>query len=557
MRKTTLSLLLLFALALMLVACGGSGAEQPSGNTPAQSTPANPSTTPGTTPGTAPGTGAGSTPAEATGPEGQKYGGLMRLVVTDPSLPFGLTWEMGNSENTLLVPYAEPLLIESLYGELSPHLAESWEVDVENAEIRFKLVEGVMFTDGSELTAEEVAWQFMKQIEARSMNTAVIDVEVRGKYEIAAILNAFNNTTLTHFAGHVTAFVSKENYDKNGEEFARNNPVGTGPHILEERRIGSQVNFVRNEAYWIPGRPFLDEIEYVGVTDMMTQNAVFMSTGNDTLHVLRTSIGEQYAVLSELPNVDVHKWQSGIATLAPSSLDENSPLSNYDVRLAIYHAIDREALCAARGFGLTAPAYQVIAPGFVGYLPELDSASINAYDPDRAKELLAGAGYPNGFSVTFYSPQAAFGSTFDQDTAVAIQKMLTDVGINASMEFPEAGAATDLRNNGWDGLMAHTVGSFTNSSSAFRLNIDPFYQYQPSVWRPVELILPAFEESRATPKQESALLQKLHRYYVDNMVVVPINFRTQTALVKSNVHDTGFGVVSGVTIWLPWDAWMD
>ena len=551
--KKTILILLAVGMAFTLVACGG-------GNTSTENTPSAPSTpstpsqsTPAATTPVTP--AAPAAPTEKLGPEGQTYGGLMRLTVTDPSLPFGLPWTMGNSENTLLAPYAEPLLIESLYGELSPLLAESWEVDAENKEIRFKLKEGVLFTDGSELTAEVAAWQFQNEIAAFSMNTAVIDVEVRGKYEIACILNAFNNTTLTHFAGHVTAFVSKENFDKNGEEYTRDHPIGTGPYVLKDKIIGSSVNFIRNENYWQEGRPFLDEIEYVGLTDVMTQNAAFMSTGSDTLDVLRTSNGEQYAVLSELPNITIEKYQSGIAALAPSSLDEKSPLSKLEIRQAIFYAIDRDTLCEARGFGLAAPAYQVIAPGFTGYLPELDSSVVNGYDPVKSKELMAKAGYPDGFSVTFYNPLAAFGATYDQDTAIAIQKMLEDVGINVTMEFPEAGAATELRTKGWDGLMAHTIGSFTNSSSAFRLNVDPFYQYQPSTWRPVDEILEAFNLSRETPKQEQALLQDLHRLYTDNMVVIPVMFRVNTALIKDNVHDSGFGKVSGVTIWTPWDAW--
>ena len=549
MRKEIIILLAL-TLIFTLAACGGGSATTPTTPNPSDNTntPSAPSTSSPASPGT-------PAPAEPTGPEGQQYGGQMRLTVTDPNLPFGIPWVMGNSENTLLAPYAEPLLVESLYGDLSPLLAESWEVDVENAEIRFKIKEGILFTDGSELTAEVIAWQFIKQIEAVMMNSAVVDVEVRGKYEIAAILNTFNNTTLTHFAGDVAALVSKENYDKNGEEYARDNPVGTGPFMLKDKSVGSKVNFEKNKNYWQEGKPYLDELEYVALTDQMTQNAAFMTTGDDALDILRTSIGEQFAALESLPNIYIHKWASGISTLAPSSRNEDSPFSKLGVREAMFYAIDRQVLCDARGFGLMTPAYQVIAPGYVGYLPERDAGVFSGYDPVKAKDLLAQAGYPDGFSTIFYSPLAAFGATFDQDTAIAIQKMLEDVGIRAEMQFPEAGAATDLRNKGWDGIMAAGVGSFTNSSSAFRLALDPTYQFLPSVWRPVDEILPVYTRSRETLKQEEGLLQQLHKIYTDNMVVIPINFRTNTVLIKNDIHDTGFGVVSGTSIWTPWDAW--
>jgi ABC-type transport system substrate-binding protein len=209
------------------------------------------------------------------------------------------------------------------------------------------------------------------------------------------------------------------------------------------------------------------------------------------------------------------------------------------------------------GFGTLQPEYQIIPNGFLGYLQEFDPATYpNPYDPDKAKELLAQAGYPDGFTISFHSPgPGAFGSSMDQDTTIVIQNMLAEVGINCELNFPESGAATELRMNGWDGLLAYTIGAFPNSTIAIRLNLDPEYQYLVSAWRPVDEIIPVYNAAREASEANDNLVRNLHQIYIDNMIVIPLYSSMSTAIIKDNVHGTGLGDYSMNTIWTPWNAW--
>jgi len=442
-------------------------------------------------------------------------------------------------------------MLERINGELLPWLAESWEIDIDNLEIVFKIKEGVKFSDGSDLDAEVIYWQGMKAIETRAMNQAVIDFEVRGKYELAAILGSYVNSTIAHFPSHTFTIISKENYDKNGEDYALENPVGTGPFVMSGKNLGVSVEYTRRDDYWQAGKPYLDEIQYVQVTDIMTQNAAFMSDGEGSLDVITTSNGEQASLLSSLPNVKTTRNPSGSAVIAPDSVTEGSPFASLEVRQAIYHAIDRQMICDARGFGLTNPTYQIIPEGFKGYIPELDYKIYDAYDQAKSKELLAKAGYPNGIRTKMHVPPS-----FDRDSAVAMQDMLAAVGIVCEMEFPESGAATELRISGWDGLLLQNLGVLTNSSSIIRLNLDPYMEYLPNSWRPIEEIDPVYTAARATPLLEDGLMQQLFYMYLDNMVIIPIFGSNTMNILKENVNGTGHGYYPGsTTAWLPWEAW--
>jgi peptide/nickel transport system substrate-binding protein len=170
-------------------------------------------------------------------------------------------------------------------------------------------------------------------------------------YELTLHLKYYINSTITHFASHVSAMISKENYEKNGEAYARENPVGTGPFIMKETVPGEHVLFVRNENYWQEGKPYLDAVDFVEITDVMTQNAVMQSKSGDAADVLRTSVAEQMQLLDATVDGYQKRIPTGPICLFPSSADENSPFSKLEVRQAMFYALDRDAICQAWASG--------------------------------------------------------------------------------------------------------------------------------------------------------------------------------------------------------------
>ncbi len=129
-------------------------------------------------------------------------------------------------------------------------------------------------------------------------------------------------------------------------------------------------------------------------------------------------------------------------------LNADSPWAELRVRLAASHALNREALAKALGFGFASPAYQVY-PGYPDtYIPNLN---IHEFNQARARELLADAGYPNGFPTKIH----AFTRIVPADFINAVANQLREVGIDVTTDFPEAGKYEELRYGGWnDALMA-------------------------------------------------------------------------------------------------------
>jgi peptide/nickel transport system substrate-binding protein len=133
-------------------------------------------------------------------------------------------------------------------------------------------------------------------------------------------------------------------------------------------------------------------------------------------------------------------------------MDENSPLSKLEVRQAISYAIDRDTLCSALGPKFYTPALQMYPEPFKGVLPDSYNCT---YDPDKAKELLAEAGYPDGIEINFFVPPS-----MDKDAMIAVSKMLGDAGIQCDMQFPEAAWPTTSTTKGGTACLRIPAGHF-------------------------------------------------------------------------------------------------
>ncbi|MCL1805817.1 MAG: ABC transporter substrate-binding protein [Clostridiales bacterium] len=538
--KKTLVMLLALTMLLCLVACGSSGNQGGGTTTP-------PAATPGTT---TPSTPAATTPAAPqgppTGPEGQEYGGVLRMTSSATfQEPFGLPW-LYQTMNRPLAPFGEALLLETPYGDMSPFLAKSWDIDMDKLEITFYLRDDVTFADGSKFNAEAAKWNYDNYIEAKVMNPSVASFEARGEYELTAVLRDYNNSLLNIFASRGQCLVSKEGYEKNGEEYSLNHSIGTGPFVLTDRQPGLRVEFARRDDYWQPGKPYLDGVVYIAMGDSMTQNAAMMSSGDDGVDVVQTSAGEQIATL--LANADCYRsfFPGGPYSLFPDSMNPDSVLAILEVRQALAYAIDRDAICEARGFGAWTPGVQIIPPPYPGPLP--DSYNLY-YDPAKSKELLAQAGYPNGFKIPMHVPAAV-----DRDAITAVQSMLGDVGVIAEMDFPESGASTELRNNGWDGIYVAAHSPLANAISSFRLNFDPDFLYYVSVARPPGYT-EVYTKARTSLVVENELVQEIHKMFLDNMTIIPMWNTSTSYVIRSDIHDSGLGDWSSGTQWLPENAW--
>lgn len=547
--KKIFALLLVFIMILSLSACGAKETADSPSSSPSASASASASSSPGSTTTSSPPNAdqpEAPPPAPPVGDHGQKYGGTVRIVCTaEGAGPIGVPWEVFGVDVALLKACMEPIASTNAQGELILRLAEKYEVDMDNLTITWWLKPGIKFHDGSELNADVFVWNAEHNLEFYP-NAALDHYEVLDTYCFRIHLKYFQNGSLTGVA--TLSLISKEAYEKNGVEWARDNPVGTGPFKLQEYVPGSHARFIRYDDYWEEGKPYLDGMDFVFIRDVMTQNVALQATGDQSIDILNTTSGEQIATLRDLGFIG-DALPIGPISLAPNSLDADSPFAKLEVRQAVSYAINRDAIMAARGFGVMTAATQWVSEAFPA--GRLDDSYNFSYNPEKAKELLTQAGYPNGFSTTLYAQPALA----DRDSVIAMQAMLAAVGIDAAVEFPDSGGYSAYRSNGWDGLLVQHTRAFAAMETSFWFYFSEEYNLLSRMWFGPEELQDLIEESRCTIDNAS-LLKQMHKIVLDNMLVIPIYNLMDGWVYKPEVKD-GNHLYWGGTMFMPGDIWLD
>jgi peptide/nickel transport system substrate-binding protein len=407
--KKTLFVLLIVVLAIGLIFAGCAKQEA---TTPATTTP--PTTQPQTT-----------TPSA----QQPKMGGTLKVLWdTSPGGSIGWPVELVGDASSSPQICIEPFFHQDNKGNMIPWLATSYKVASDLTSITFTLRQGVKFHDGTDFNAQAAKWNLDQQIDAK-LQPFWKSVDVVDDYTVRVNLTSWRNTILTSFADGTTSWmVSPTAYQKNGLDWMRNNPVGTGPFKFVSFARDTGFKAVKNPDYWQKGKPYLDAIEISYVTDPITRKAVFQSGGADVMII------EPGVLAQDLQSDYVLKVKIETNTcLFGDVLDADSPWSKQSVREAIEYAIDREAIASGLGYGFWKAVYQVPSRDSTVYNPNFTLG--RKYDPDKAKQLLNEAGYPTGFSTSI----AAAPFSQNKDVFVAVQNYLSKVGIQTEIAYPDFG----------------------------------------------------------------------------------------------------------------------
>ncbi len=562
MRRYLIPLVILLIGVLIISGCGTTST---SSTTPVSTTTATQSTAPSATT-TIPVTSkpvattqpitttAATTAAKTTPPittqasDKDKYGGTLTYVqTTAPGGPFGWPKEAAGTSMLALQISILPLLEEAYNGDLSPLLAESYEVNTsaDKPSITFKLKKGVKFHDGSELTAQIVKWNLdnLKTGTLTSSSSAWKSIEVIDDHTIKINLFQWMNSAVRSFGGPAGSMVSKEAYEKNGTEYMKWNMVGTGPFKQVSFSRDVSLKLTRFDDFFISGKPYLDNLNILYVADEMTRLALFKSGGADVLAISTNKSAKDlqdagYKILAS---------SGGTRFLLPDSKNEDSVWANPKVRMAAEYAIDKQGLNNAFGFGFWEVAYQLPGKDSKAYVPTIQGRK---YDVAKAKQLLTEAGYPNGFKSTLIAA-----STADQNVPVAIQAQLKAVGINVDVQFADSGKFTTYQMGTWTGLLLDQITYRANYNavlSQWFANTSPWYK---SIKLPqgYDQLLNA---SLTSPSQDAALLGKCIQALYDDCTLIPLYCPSALVATTSKVHDTGIGEMGSNTIWNAKNAWL-
>lgn len=547
MKKSLLTSAVMVFCIMLFIGCGQpsptTSVSTPTSTTPVPSSTLSPTMSPTTTPTQSKPTSVTPTPSPTTTPDQPRYGGkFIGSASSSPSRPFGVPWEMNPPAHGAAIPVLQMLVVEDSIpgsGQVHPMLATSWDINIDASppNIVLYLRKGVKFHDGTDWNAQAAKWNIDKWIEAKqSYSTSFESVDQIDEYTIRINLSHYENTVMNvALAGWNSQMISPTSFEENGIEWARYNPVGTGPFTFVSFERDVSLKYKRFDNYWKEGKPYLDELEILIITDPLTKLMAFKAgtiyyvpgRGDKTAADLRD---EGYITITQ----DIAL--AGSDTLIPDSGNPDSPLANKEVRYAIEYAIDKEAIAQGVGLGFMEPAYQLspTANKFV-YIPGLDERK---YNPTKAKQLLEQAGFSDGFTMTI-TPDPF---TTNRDVVVAIKSYLAKVGIQAELNFVEYGAYTDYRYNGWEnGCLIHKTGVGANGVSGYQSawggTSFPSLKY-------TEGFLDAIMQSLLTtlPTQEN--VQEVNRIAFDDAMVIPIATSSAQYFVAKGAHigNTDFGL---------------
>ncbi|WP_459617805.1 glutathione ABC transporter substrate-binding protein GsiB [Bordetella sp. 2513F-2] len=345
--------------------------------------------------------------------------------------------------NTTLTTAVTKSFYEGLFEfdkdlKIQPVLAESYEVTPDGLTYTFKLRQGVKFHDGTDFNAEAVKANLDRVLDrdnhlARyNQFNRIEKIEVVDAHTVRITLKEPFAPFINSLAHASAAIISPTALKKYGKEIAFN-PVGTGPFVFDGWKQTDYVKGKKFDGYWKKGYPKVDTITWKPVLENSTRAAMLQTGEADFAYTLPY---EQAELLKKSDKLDVLTGDS-IITRYISFNVQHKPFDNVKVRQAINYAINREALAKVAFSGYAFPA-QGIVPQGVKYAYKMDPWP---YDPAKAKQLLAEAGYPNGFESVLWG---GYSNTTTQKVLQFVQQQLRQVGIKVSVQALEVGQRTEM-----------------------------------------------------------------------------------------------------------------
>jgi ABC-type transport system substrate-binding protein len=371
---------------------------------------------------------AGTDPATPTG-QGATSGGSLTWGWHLPSTWDPVTSTVGQDVHVLSLAYAA-LTKQDVDGNAVPALAEDWEYNATGDEVTFTLRDGLTFTDGTPLDAEAVKHSLLRGRDAPDSTIGaqlgvVTDIRVGSPTEVTLILNQPDYQIPLLLAGKTGMIVSPAAVEADVDGLATH-PVGAGPFTLDEYVPASHATLHKNEDYWDAGSILVDDFELRTPPDPTVAVAGLQSGQFDVAVIPPAQIEAARAAGLEVDVIEVFTVRV---------LDVNNTVEPFDdprVTQAISHAIDRRSLVDVAFFGEGDPNWQPFPRGYSAWNEELDD--LYSFDQDRARELLAEAGYPDGVAVTL-TAQAE-----NDPLAELLQQQLGEVGIDVTLEVATPGA---------------------------------------------------------------------------------------------------------------------
>ena len=344
----------------------------------------------------------------------------------------------------------ESLVTRDPQMKLQPELAVSWTGAADGW--TFKLREGVKFHDGTDFTAEDVKFSIERaqspSSDFKEQVSGITSVQIIDDHTVKLMTDGPNPILPNQLTS--TYILDKDWAEKNNvttpqdfkakqETYAVRNANGTGPFKVVSRAPDELTVLARNTAWWgdklFPGN--IDRIEYRPIANAATRVAALLSGEVDfvldpplqDLKRIESADGLKVITVAQIRSI-FFGMDQGVAELRTSDVKGKNPFADVRVREAMNLAMDKVAIQRVVMEGLSFPTGMITPPGVFGNTPENDKPL--PFDPEKAKALLADAGYPNGFTVQLDCPNNRYNN--DEKICQAAVAMLAKVGVKVNLE---------------------------------------------------------------------------------------------------------------------------
>lgn len=418
---------------------------------------------------------------------------------------------------------------------LVPALAESWDVEDEKTTL-FHLRKGVKFHNGEEMKAEDVKYSLERCIASDGVNYnyLIIDkIEIVDDYTVRIVTKEPFNALLYRLSLDAASIICKS-ADTSPEEFNQN-PVGAGPYRFVSWELGGDVVLEAFDDYY-QGAPKVKNLIFRQIPE-----AINRTIGLETEEInlaydlaitdLEALKGNEKITVETVPSTTV--WYLGCNVQKPG-------LDNVLVRQAIAHAVNVQDVIDIVFSGVATPAHNtMLSEGLFGYAPD---TVVYDYDVEKAKALLAEAGYPDGLKTTLWCSD----SQVMKDTSVVLQEQLRQAGIEVEVKTMEQGSYYSATGKGEHDLFIMSKTSIDPDSmlramyhtEAFGLSGNRSFWASPDVDEKLDLACVTTDE-----KEAEALYQEIQTAVAKELPLIPLAIEHLNAGMQSDVK--GFKLYPG------------
>ena len=288
--------------------------------------------------------------------------------------------------------------------EIMPDLAKSWTVSEDGLTWTFQLRNDVVFHDGSKFNAEAVKITLERILNpdvgspVRSSLEPIVKVEVLDEYTVALSTEAPNGSMLQRLAGPAAFIISPTALESYGSDYATH-PTGTGPFKFAEWKVGEEIVLERNENYFA-GPPMVEKVYFRIVPEDATRALLIQSGQADVAMRLPATEIER---LRDSKNIQFVEGET-VMTMYVALNNSKGVLQNVKVRQAMNYAVDKNVIVNNILDGMATVADAPISPKTWGYA----STMTYEHDVEKAKALLAEAGYPDGIDLELWTPAGRY-----------------------------------------------------------------------------------------------------------------------------------------------------